>query len=97
MQRTALYLACEEGHAQCVDVLLKGGAKVTYFIPGDHEEQNSSEVDDYQKYIKSCLGIAILRQNRFIIINQVYLSLNEGSRRYRWVDHVQWRSQGEAW
>lgn len=64
MQRTALYLACEEGHAKCVEVLLKGGAKVTYCIQVAKDQQDCTE-EDYQKRIKSCLGIAILRRHRF--------------------------------
>ena len=68
LQRTALYLACEKGHAKCVEVLLKGGAKVTYSIIDYNQEQgNSSEDEDYRKNIKSCLGIAILRLKRFEI------------------------------
>ena len=65
LQRTALYLACEEGHAKCVEVLLKGGAMVTYCIAGYQEQQDSTDDNNHQKYIKSCLGIAILRRNRF--------------------------------
>lgn len=63
MQRTALYLACEEGHAKCVEVLLKGGAKVTYRIQVAGSQDCTS--DDYQRSIISCLGIAIQRRHRF--------------------------------
>ena len=64
MQKTALYLACEEGHSKCVEVLLNGGAKVTYCIQvaGGYQDCNS---DDYQRSIKSCMGIAIQRRHRF--------------------------------
>lgn len=58
---SALCLACKEGHAKCVEVLLKGGAKVTY------STHDMSE-------IKSCLEIAILRQNRYGAVYSVTLT-----------------------
>ena len=50
-QCTALYLACKEGHAKCVEELLTCQANVTYSTH-DHKD------------IKSCLEIAILKRKR---------------------------------